>query len=94
MKPLLLLSVADLLLAVSWLLGAFLFSHGCESSATCYNLHTVEQVRGDLLKSEVNAPVFGEHECTLAMGLECLHLPIRLQFESLKHTLIVGHAVA
>ena len=42
----------------------------------------------------VNAPVFGEHECTLAMGLECLHLPIRLQFESLKHTLIVGHAVA
>ncbi|XP_042561614.1 transmembrane protein 116 isoform X2 [Clupea harengus] len=43
-KPLLLLSVADLLLAVSWLLGAFLFSHGCESSATCYNLHTVEQM--------------------------------------------------
>ncbi|KAL2079570.1 hypothetical protein ACEWY4_025314 [Coilia grayii] len=43
-KPLLLLSVADLLLAVSWLSGAFLFSQGCESSATCYNLHTVEQM--------------------------------------------------
>ncbi|XP_063043743.1 transmembrane protein 116 [Engraulis encrasicolus] len=43
-KPLLLLSVADLLLAVSWLSGAFLFSQGCQSSATCYNLHTVEQM--------------------------------------------------
>ncbi|XP_062372622.1 transmembrane protein 116 isoform X2 [Sardina pilchardus] len=43
-KPLVLLSVTDLLLALSWLTGAFLFSQGCESSATCYNLHTVEQV--------------------------------------------------
>ncbi|XP_076145423.1 transmembrane protein 116 isoform X1 [Alosa pseudoharengus] len=43
-KPLVLLSVTDLLLALSWLTGAFLFSQGCESSATCYNLHTVEQM--------------------------------------------------
>ncbi|XP_060763667.1 transmembrane protein 116 isoform X2 [Neoarius graeffei] len=33
----------DLLLAVSWLSGAVLFSNSCDSHATCYNLHTVEQ---------------------------------------------------
>lgn len=43
-KPLFLLSLTDLLLAVSWLCGALLFSSSCDSRATCYNLHTVEQV--------------------------------------------------
>lgn len=43
-KPLFLLSLTDLLLAVSWLYGALLFSSSCDTRATCYNLHTVEQV--------------------------------------------------
>lgn len=43
-RPLFLLSLMDLLLAVSWLCGALLFSSSCDSHATCYNLHTVEQV--------------------------------------------------
>ncbi|KAB5528400.1 hypothetical protein PHYPO_G00139790 [Pangasianodon hypophthalmus] len=42
-QPLFLLSLTDLLLAVSWLSGALLFSNSCDSHATCYNLHTVEQ---------------------------------------------------
>ncbi|KAI5613297.1 transmembrane protein 116, partial [Silurus asotus] len=42
-QPLFLLSLTDLLLAVSWLSGALLYSNSCESHATCYNLHTVEQ---------------------------------------------------
>ncbi|KAF5904802.1 transmembrane protein, partial [Clarias magur] len=42
-QPLFLLSLTDLLLAVSWLSGALLFSNSCDSPATCYNLHTVEQ---------------------------------------------------
>ncbi|XP_024265318.1 transmembrane protein 116 isoform X5 [Oncorhynchus tshawytscha] len=43
-QPLFLLSVTDLLLAVSWLVGAVLFTQDCESHATCYNLHIVEQI--------------------------------------------------
>ncbi|XP_036383576.1 transmembrane protein 116 [Megalops cyprinoides] len=43
-RPLFFLSVTDLLLGLSWLVGAVLFTHACESHATCYNLHTVEQV--------------------------------------------------
>ncbi|XP_017308025.1 transmembrane protein 116 isoform X1 [Ictalurus punctatus] len=42
-QPLFLLCLTDLLLAVSWLSGALLFSSSCDSHATCYNLHTVEQ---------------------------------------------------
>ncbi|KAI4904373.1 hypothetical protein NFI96_028883 [Prochilodus magdalenae] len=42
-QPLFLLSLTDLLLAASWLCGGFLFSTSCDSYATCYNLHTVEQ---------------------------------------------------
>ncbi|XP_066510467.1 transmembrane protein 116-like [Hoplias malabaricus] len=42
-QPLFLLSFTDLLLAASWLCGALLFSTSCDSYATCYNLHTVEQ---------------------------------------------------
>ncbi|KAM4580988.1 transmembrane protein 116 [Odontesthes bonariensis] len=45
LQPLFLLSVADLLLAACWLIGAVLFSEHCRSlSPHCYNLHTVEQV--------------------------------------------------
>ncbi|XP_041708963.2 transmembrane protein 116 [Coregonus clupeaformis] len=44
MQPLFLLSVTDLLLAVSWLIGAVLFTQDCDSHATCYNLHIVEQI--------------------------------------------------
>lgn len=43
-QPLFLLSVTDLLLAVSWLIGAVLFTQDCDSHATCYNLHIVEQI--------------------------------------------------
>ncbi|XP_017569979.1 transmembrane protein 116 [Pygocentrus nattereri] len=42
-QPLFLLSLTDMLLAASWLCGALLFSTSCDSYATCYNLHTVEQ---------------------------------------------------
>uniref|UniRef100_A0A4W4H8Z0 G protein-coupled receptor GPR1/2/3 C-terminal domain-containing protein n=1 Tax=Electrophorus electricus TaxID=8005 RepID=A0A4W4H8Z0_ELEEL len=41
-QPLFLLSLTDLLLAVSWLSGALLFK-SCDSYVSCYNLHTVEQ---------------------------------------------------
>ncbi|XP_072249473.1 transmembrane protein 116 [Leuresthes tenuis] len=45
LQPLFLLSVADLLLAACWLIGAILFSqHRRSLSPHCYNLHTVEQV--------------------------------------------------
>ncbi|KAJ8415482.1 hypothetical protein AAFF_G00424620 [Aldrovandia affinis] len=43
-KPLFLLSVTDLLLGLSWLIGAVLFAEPCEKHAACYNLHTVEQI--------------------------------------------------
>uniref|UniRef100_A0A4W5KZB1 Transmembrane protein 116 n=1 Tax=Hucho hucho TaxID=62062 RepID=A0A4W5KZB1_9TELE len=43
-QPLFLLSVTDLMLAVSWLIGAVLFTQDCDSHATCYNLHIVEQM--------------------------------------------------
>ncbi|CAL8248816.1 unnamed protein product [Lota lota] len=42
--PLLLLSGSDLLLAISWLVGAALFTPDPETHTTCYHLHTVEQV--------------------------------------------------
>uniref|UniRef100_A0A3B1K982 Transmembrane protein 116 n=1 Tax=Astyanax mexicanus TaxID=7994 RepID=A0A3B1K982_ASTMX len=42
-QPLFLLSLTDMLLAASWLCGALLFTTSCDSYATCYNLHTVEQ---------------------------------------------------
>lgn len=43
--PLLLISGSDLLLAVSWLVGASLFSQDPENThTTCYHLHTVEQI--------------------------------------------------
>ncbi|XP_062874397.1 transmembrane protein 116 [Trichomycterus rosablanca] len=41
-QPLFFLSLTDLLLALSWLIGALLFSNPCDSYI-CYNLHTVEQ---------------------------------------------------
>ncbi|XP_056314811.1 transmembrane protein 116 [Danio aesculapii] len=41
--PLFLLSLTDLLLALSWLCGGLLFTQSCNSYATCYNLHIVEQ---------------------------------------------------
>uniref|UniRef100_A0A3Q1EI80 Transmembrane protein 116 n=1 Tax=Acanthochromis polyacanthus TaxID=80966 RepID=A0A3Q1EI80_9TELE len=45
LQPLIQLSVADLLLAVCWLIGAVLYSQRCNSFSThCYNLHTVEQI--------------------------------------------------
>ncbi|KAL4593511.1 transmembrane protein 116 isoform X1 [Arapaima gigas] len=43
-RPLFFLSVTDLLLSVSWLVGAVLFTQSCSNPSTCYNLHTVEQV--------------------------------------------------
>ncbi|KAM4600394.1 transmembrane protein 116 [Polymixia lowei] len=43
LQPLVLLSASDLLLALSWLVGAALFSQGC-GRHTCYHLHTAEQV--------------------------------------------------
>ncbi|XP_007541863.1 transmembrane protein 116 [Poecilia formosa] len=45
LQPLFQLSVADLLLATCWLIGAILYSQRCDHlSALCYNLHTVEQI--------------------------------------------------
>lgn len=45
LQPLFQLSVADLLLATCWLMGAVLYSQRCPHlSSLCYNLHTVEQV--------------------------------------------------
>ncbi|XP_041843494.1 transmembrane protein 116 [Melanotaenia boesemani] len=45
LQPLFLLSVADLLLAVCWLIGGVLFSQRCNSLNThCYHLHTIEQI--------------------------------------------------
>ncbi|XP_030606159.1 transmembrane protein 116 [Archocentrus centrarchus] len=45
LQPLFLLSIADLLLAVCWLIGAILFSQDCSGrSMHCYNLHIVEQI--------------------------------------------------
>ncbi|KAK0149650.1 Transmembrane protein 116 [Merluccius polli] len=41
--PLLLLSGSDLLLALSWLVGAALFTQDPDTHTTCYHLHTVEQ---------------------------------------------------
>ncbi|KAI2664092.1 Transmembrane protein 116 [Labeo rohita] len=41
--PLLLLSLTDLLLALSWMCGGLLFTQSCDSYTTCYNLHIVEQ---------------------------------------------------
>ncbi|XP_076853702.1 transmembrane protein 116 isoform X2 [Brachyhypopomus gauderio] len=41
-QPLFLLSLTDLLLALSWLSGALVFK-SCDSYISCYNLHTVEQ---------------------------------------------------
>ncbi|KAI1901150.1 hypothetical protein AGOR_G00057230 [Albula goreensis] len=43
-QPLFLLSITDLLLGLSWLIGAVLFTQACESYVTCYNLHTIEQI--------------------------------------------------
>ncbi|CAL8249423.1 unnamed protein product [Boreogadus saida] len=42
-RPLLLLSAADLLLAVSWLVGAALYTPDPETHPACCHLHTVEQ---------------------------------------------------
>ncbi|XP_041649558.1 transmembrane protein 116 [Cheilinus undulatus] len=45
LQPLFLLSVSDLLLALCWLIGAFLFSKRCSRlNRHCFHLHTVEQV--------------------------------------------------
>ncbi|XP_052412745.1 transmembrane protein 116 [Carassius gibelio] len=41
--PLFLLSVTDLLLALSWMCGGLLFTQSCKAYGTCYNLHIVEQ---------------------------------------------------
>ncbi|CAL8299323.1 unnamed protein product [Gadus morhua 'NCC'] len=43
-RPLLLLSAADLLLAVSWLVGAALYTPDPETHPACCHLHTVEQI--------------------------------------------------
>ncbi|XP_028845904.1 transmembrane protein 116 [Denticeps clupeoides] len=43
-RPLFLLSVADLLLALSWLIGALLYTEACDRRNICYNLHAVEQI--------------------------------------------------
>ncbi|XP_017260202.1 transmembrane protein 116 [Kryptolebias marmoratus] len=45
LQPLFQLSVADLLLAVCWVIGGALFFQHCNNLNTlCYNLHTVEQI--------------------------------------------------
>ncbi|MEQ2215909.1 hypothetical protein XENOCAPTIV_007644 [Xenoophorus captivus] len=45
LQPLFQLSLADLVLAACWLIGAILYSQRCNHLSTlCYNLHTVEQV--------------------------------------------------
>ncbi|XP_013877655.1 transmembrane protein 116 isoform X2 [Austrofundulus limnaeus] len=45
LQPLFLLSVADLFLAVCWVIGAAIFFQPCGHLNThCYNLHTVEQI--------------------------------------------------
>ncbi|XP_067293704.1 transmembrane protein 116 [Pseudorasbora parva] len=41
--PLFLLSLTDLLLALSWMVGGLLFTQNCDSYNICYNLHIVEQ---------------------------------------------------
>ncbi|KAK5604844.1 hypothetical protein CRENBAI_008930 [Crenichthys baileyi] len=45
LQPLFQLSLADLVLAACWLIGAILYSQHCNHLSTlCYNLHTVEQI--------------------------------------------------
>ncbi|KAK9973983.1 hypothetical protein ABG768_022096 [Culter alburnus] len=41
--PLFLLSLTDLLLALSWMVGGLLFTQNCDAYDICYNLHIVEQ---------------------------------------------------
>ncbi|KTF79540.1 hypothetical protein cypCar_00029508 [Cyprinus carpio] len=41
--PLFLLSLTDLLLALSWMCGGLLFTQSCDAYDICYNLHIVEQ---------------------------------------------------
>ncbi|KAJ8286215.1 hypothetical protein GJAV_G00035900 [Gymnothorax javanicus] len=43
-QPLFLLSLTDLLLSLSWLIGAALFAYVCDCYVICYNLHTVQQI--------------------------------------------------
>ncbi|XP_010903519.2 transmembrane protein 116 [Esox lucius] len=43
-QPLLFLSVTDFLLALSWLIGAVLFTQDGDNHGNCYNLHIVEQM--------------------------------------------------
>ncbi|KAG7476625.1 hypothetical protein MATL_G00084910 [Megalops atlanticus] len=43
-RALFFLSVTDLLLCFTWLVGAVLFKETCDNRATCYNLHAVEQI--------------------------------------------------
>ncbi|XP_056142984.1 transmembrane protein 116 [Lampris incognitus] len=44
LQPLFLLSVSDFLLALSWLVGAAVFTRDFVTNASCYQLHTVEQI--------------------------------------------------
>ncbi|XP_018608539.1 transmembrane protein 116 isoform X2 [Scleropages formosus] len=43
-RPLFFLSVTDMLLSLSWLVGAVLFTQSCSSPGACYNLHIIEQI--------------------------------------------------
>uniref|UniRef100_A0A3P9KJJ4 Uncharacterized protein n=1 Tax=Oryzias latipes TaxID=8090 RepID=A0A3P9KJJ4_ORYLA len=54
LQPLFLLSVADLLLAACWLVGAVLFCLRCAVlNSLCYNLHILEQVTAPSLSEKV-----------------------------------------
>ncbi|KAJ8394337.1 hypothetical protein AAFF_G00047440 [Aldrovandia affinis] len=43
-RALFFLSVANLLLCLTWIIGAVLLKQTCDDRAACYNLHTIEQI--------------------------------------------------
>ncbi|KAI1881943.1 hypothetical protein AGOR_G00244900 [Albula goreensis] len=43
-RALFILSVADLMLCFTWLIGAVLLKQTCDNRDACYNLHAVEQM--------------------------------------------------
>ncbi|XP_049326481.1 transmembrane protein 116 [Astyanax mexicanus] len=94
-QPLFLLSLTDMLLAASWLCGALLFTTSCDSYATCYNLHTVEQffyiasffytlnyvwVLYTGLMEKYNRRLSGLPAQHPAQGKPCRHLAVVLSF--------------
>ncbi|KPP60698.1 transmembrane protein 116-like [Scleropages formosus] len=71
-RPLFFLSVTDMLLSLSWLVGAVLFTQSCSSPGACYNLHIIEQARS-------NSPLFQFPEMTSLFGCIAIVLSWTIQ---------------